>query len=111
MRQMNILKRIGAVCTALLLTVLCASCGADSRRTNMNDIVKEKLSYTALRSKGTLSPTDTEIAGKKLAQQNDWLALYYEESTAAVSVFDKRTGLWWHSNPDDPENPGRLRYT
>lgn len=105
MRQMNILKRIGAVCTALLLTVLCASCGADSRRTNMNDIVKEKLSYTALRSKGTLSPTDTEIAGKKLAQQNDWLALYYEESTAAVSVFDKRTGLWWHSNPDDPENP------
>lgn len=105
MRTMNICKRISAFGAALLLTLLCASCGANGRQTDLSELRKEAVSYTALGEKGTLSPTADQLEGKKLAQENDWLALYYEEKTAYVSLFDKRTGLWWCSNPNEASTP------
>lgn len=105
MKPTTIIKRISAGTCALLLTALCVSCGADSRRTELSEIVKETVTYKALRDKGDRTPAAEELTGKTPAGENDFLALYYEEATAVVSVFDKRTGLWWTSNPADPANP------
>ena len=101
----TIKRRIGAACCALLLLALCASCGADGGRTELSDTVKGPVAYKPLRDKGSYQPAAEELAGKTPAGENEYLALYYEESTAAVSVFDKRNGLWWVSNPPDPANP------
>ena len=91
-------SRLAALIFAFLFLIPCASCGAGGKAA-LSAYRKEGVRYTALQGKGDQTPSADDIAGKKLAQENEYLALYYQESTAAVSLFDKRTGAWWHSNP------------
>lgn len=86
---------------AVLMLSMCASCGADSGRAALASYTKEKVAYTALQGTGDKTPDPMDVGEKKLAQENDYLMLYVNEATAEVSVFDKRTGAWWHSNPTD----------
>lgn len=107
---MNVIKhthRFGALAaTAALVLSLCAGCGTSgAEAADLSALRKEEVTYSALREVGTMLPEAVALEGLTPAQQNDWLALYYNESTAAVSVFDKRTGLWWQSNPADATTP------
>lgn len=100
----NTKKRFGALLAAVLLMLtLLAGCAPAGDPTDLSDLKKAPIDYKPMGDKGTLTPAAADIEGKKLAQENDYLALYYAEETAAVSVFDKRTGEWWHSNPADGE--------
>lgn len=102
----TLIRRLSAAASAALLAaVLCTSCGSSGQQTNMNDAVREKVAYTALRAAGDKTPDTAALEDKILAAQNDYLCLYYTEKTADISVFDRRTGLWWTSNPADPQNP------
>jgi len=94
-------KRIIASSIVVLLTVaLLGGCAGDDRMKDLRDVRKEKVSYLPLRQGGALIPDAKDVANKKMAQENQHLALYYQEATANISVFDKRTGLWWNSNPE-----------
>lgn len=97
-------SKCAALCAAgLLLTLCAASCSANSGKTAMDAYRKESVAYQALQGEGSKKPEPAEIEGKKLAQENAYLALYYQEETAAIAVFDKRSGAWWHSNPSGPK--------
>lgn len=87
----------------MLMVGMCASCGAESGRAALATYTKEKVNYTALQGTGDKVPEPADVGEKTLAQENDWLMLYVNEATAEISVFDKRTGGWWHSNPADRE--------
>jgi hypothetical protein len=41
--------------------------------------------------------------GLELVSENDYLRLYLNRITTEVSVQDKRSGAWWHTNPADRE--------
>jgi len=98
-------KRIIASSIVVLLTVaLLGGCAGDDRMKDLRDVRKEKVSYLPLRQGGALIPDAKDVANKKMAQENQHLALYYQEATANISVFDKRTGLWWNSNPEETGN-------
>ncbi len=89
----------------LLMLSLCTACSSDNSSTELSKLIKEAINYTALREEGELKPLEESTVGLKLAQENAYLCLYYNESNAEVSVFDKRTGGWWHSNPDNATTP------
>ena len=99
--------RLCALCTVLFLLVsVCTSCAPSrSQAADLSTLQKDAVAYSALRAQGDLQPEAEAVADLTLAQQNDWLMLYYNEATAAVSVFDRRTGGWWHSNPAEATTP------
>ena len=73
----TLIRRLSAAASAALLAaVLCTSCGSSGQQTNMNDAVREKIIYTALRAAGDKTPDAAALEGKVLAAQNGYLALY-----------------------------------
>lgn len=83
----------------LILSLLLSGCGGKTPR-DISDLRKDTIKYNTIQPTGTLTPTEADLEGWTPAQENDYLALYYSEKTAAVKVFDKRTGGWWSTNPD-----------
>lgn len=83
----------------LILSLLLSGCGGQKPR-DISDLRKDTITYKTIQPTGTLTPSEADLEGWTPAQENEYLALYYSEKTAAVKVFDKRTGGWWSTNPD-----------
>lgn len=88
-----------------MIVVLCmmiclwSGCSGTLSAATLSDYRKEAISYAALGGRGVLQPEAKDIEGLTLAGENEYLQMYYRESTAGVSVFDRRSGTWWHTNP------------
>ncbi len=85
-------------CTMALLV---SGCAGTLSAAQLSDTRREAVTYAAMSGTGTLQPDPEATEGRILAGENAYLQLYYRESTAVVSVFDRRSGEWWHTNPED----------
>ncbi len=95
------MKRHQYTIVALVLTVLVLLSGCGSAQEgDIGSLKRDSVSYSTIQSKGTLTPNDADIEGFKIALENEYLSLYYREDTAAVRVFDRRSGSIWDSNPE-----------
>lgn len=88
-----------ALTCIMALTV--SGCTGTLSAAQLSDTRREAVTYAALGGTGTLQPDPEATEGRILAGENAYLQLYYRESTAVVSVFDWRSGEWWHTNPED----------
>lgn len=95
-------KRWALLLAAVMSLQLCAGC-ANSGARDMSTLTKAAVSYHTVQSAGTLSPSAQETEGWTEAAENEYLMLFYRKETAAVRLFDKRTGKWWSSNPEGGE--------
>lgn len=86
------------IVAVLILAVVFSGCSAGGV-SDLTALKRSVVSYKAEGEAGTLKAETPE--GFKAAAENEYLALYYSESTAVVRIFDKRTGKWWLSNPED----------
>lgn len=86
-----------ALSLAILLTL--SGCGSVANSSN-SSLKKDGVSYKAIQPSGGLTPNAKDIEGWKVASENKYLILYFREDTAAVRVFDKRSGSIWNSNPE-----------
>lgn len=50
---------------------------------------------------GAAGGLSSELEGMTLVAENEYLALYLDESTTAIAVLHKLTGEVWHSNPPE----------
>ncbi len=87
----------------IILSVIFSGCSGTVAR-DLTVLKKGQTEYKAMGAAGTLKASDSE--GFIKSTENEYLALYYSEDTAAVRVFDKRTGKWWLSNPEKAGNQG-----
>ncbi len=106
---MSVKKQVYRFCALSLVLILLLSlftaCDSSKAKVEINKLRKEAASYSALRGTGTLQANPKSPDELTLIQNNEWLTLYYKEKTAEVLVFDKRSGLWWLSNPENANTP------
>lgn len=94
--------KISAVAASLcVMGVLLSGCSQADTKASVTDYERAPVSYEALGSQGELEPDLTATENKQLAAENVYLQLWYDRDTAVVSVFDRRSGAWWHTNPDE----------
>lgn len=85
---------------ACTVAILGSGCAGGLSAAPMPESRREAVCYAALGGAGALEPEAEDVEGLVAAGGNAYLRLYYRESTAGVSVFDRRSGAWWHTNPE-----------
>lgn len=96
------IKYCSAVSLASALIITLSGCGNTAANKN-NHLIKGRVSYKTIQASEELLPAPADAADWTKAAENEYLTLYYREDTAAVRVFDKRSGSIWNSNPVDGE--------
>ncbi len=94
------LKRILSVLLICILALTVCGCGGEKGFTFVKSAAVE--GYSAIGATGTLT---LEAEGLKKTAENEYLAIYYNEETYVVTVFDKRTGKSYTTSSSD-EQPG-----
>ncbi len=95
------MKRLTIIAVLCIMVFLSSGCTGSLSVASLSDYRKEAVAYTALGGTGSLLPDTKDTEELTLAGENEYLQMYYQESTAAVSIFDRRSGTWWHTNPAD----------
>lgn len=95
------MKRLALIAVSCIMILLGSGCAGSLSMALPSDHRKAAVAYAALGEPGGHSPAAAETEGLTPVGENAYLQLYYRESTATVSVFDRRSGTWWHSDPAD----------
>lgn len=95
-------KRIISVILVVLMLLSFAGCGGAGKYIFVE--ATEIGKYSPFGEKGSLVLENTE--GLEAVSENEYLQLYYNKETYVVTVFDKRTGKSYTTNPAQ-EVPGR----
>ena len=104
------IKYCSAVSLASALIIALSGCGNTAANKN-NHLIKGRVSYKTIQASGELFPAPADAADWTKAAENEYLTLYYREDTAAVRVFDKRSGSIWNSNPVDSETSNAAAFS
>lgn len=95
------MKRLALIAVSCIPILLFSGCAGTLSLVPPSDRRKEAVSYAALGGTGDRLPGAADTEGLTPVGENGYLQLYYREDTAAVSVFDRRSGTWWHTGPAD----------
>ena len=90
------LKRILSVLLICILALTVCGCGGEDGFLSLIGNAVE--GYSAVGATGTLTLADETL---KCASENEYIALYYNEETYVVTIFDKRTGKSYTTAPSE----------
>lgn len=105
-------KVLPAVLSVMLIVMSISSCGVNKDNLNLKDYMTQADKFTFTNYINDKTEYNMSPNGKDAALMTDYaqvsesryLRLYYNNSTAAIAVLDKRSGKVWFSNTPEIDN-------